>query len=411
MLSWVSLISGRYTLFGSASLMSLVSILGLVMGVAVLILVLSVINGFERELRQRVLSVLPHGVIETGSPIQNYKELMIDLKQHELVVDAAPYVNGSALLVANSKMEGTSYSGILPELEQNVSVIGTFLQEVSLDILKAGEYKLLMGKTLADNLKLSVGDKVSLVLPEVQFTLAGALPRLKVFRLAGLFEVESDIDKEMVFIHIEDAKVLKRMKGIMGIRLLMTDMFEAPEVIHDLTTRLRDRSEYRGLRGRSWFATHGNLYNAILMQKSTMFLLLFLLIAVAAFNVISNLIMTVNEKQVDIAILKTLGATSTAILLVFMLHGAMVGFLGVLIGLVLGLAAAYWASDFSTLLESELDLGLMDEYFIHYLPSEILLSDVVIVALVSFLICVCASIYPALKAASSRPVETLQYET
>lgn len=411
MLSWVSLISARYTLFGSASLMSLVSILGLVMGVAVLILVLSVINGFERELRQRVLSVLPHGVIETGSPIQNYKELMIDLKQHELVIDAAPYVNGSALLVANSKMEGTSYSGILPELEQNVSVIGTFLQEVSLDILKAGEYKLLMGKTLADNLKLSVGDKVSLVLPEVQFTLAGALPRLKVFRLAGLFEVESDIDKEMVFIHMEDAKVLKRMKGVMGIRLSMTDMFEAPEIIHELTTRLRDRSEYRGLRGRSWFATHGNLYNAILMQKSTMFLLLFLLIAVAAFNVISNLIMTVNEKQVDIAILKTLGATSTAILLVFMLHGAMVGFLGVLIGLVLGLAASYWASDFSTLLESKLDLGLMDEYFIHYLPSEILLSDVVIVALVSFLICVCASIYPALKAASSRPVETLQYET
>lgn len=401
MLSWVTLVSGRYTLFGGVSLMSFVSIIGLVMGVAVLILVLSVVNGFEKELRERVLSVLPHGVIQGVGPLEDYQELLSEILKHEQVIDAAPYVNGSSLLVANHLMQGVSYSGVLPAAENRVSTINKYMLDADLESLKPGEYSLLIGKKLSERLKLNTGDKVSLVLPEIQISLAGPLPRLKQFRVAGVFQVGSDIDANMVYMHIDDAKVLKKIKGVMGLRLLLKDMFRAPEVIYELTTN----SEMFEIKGRSWFATHGNLYNAIKMQKSTMLLLLLLLIAVAAFNVVSNLIMTVNEKQADIAILKTMGATPSGILLVFIVHGAMLGIVGVLIGLVLGLSAALGASD----LYHFLGVGLMDEYFIHYLPSQVLVSDVIFVTLSSFLICILASIYPALKAAKSLPVETLQY--
>lgn len=403
--AWVRLIAGRYTLSGSMTLMSIVSAAGLVVGVAVLILVLSIVNGFERELQDRVLSVLPHGVVQAQSPIVEYEKLIKKVRKHPEVLEAAPYINGSALMVANHKMTGISFSGVLPEFEPNVSDIGSYLLRGELKHLQSKSWGVLLGISLAKELNVDLGDKVSLVLPQFQYTLAGPIPRLKQFKVVGVFQSGADIDKNQAFIHFQDAQVLTRINGAMGLRLKMKDMFNAPEIIYELRQAIKSPR----LSGKSWFATHGNLYNAIRTQKSTMFLLLSLLIAVAAFNVVSNLMMTVNEKEADIAILKTMGATPNGILMVFICHGALLGLVGVLAGVVLGVSMALSASRIFVWFERHFSPGIMDQYFIHYLPSEIQMFDIGLVTVTSFIICLTASIYPARKAARALPVETLQY--
>ena len=403
--TWMRIVAGRYTLSGGMSLMSAVSAAGLVVGVAVLILVLSVVNGFERELRDRVLSLLPHGVIEGRAPIKDYPSLMSRVQTHPEILASAPYVSGSGLLVNNHKVSGIVYAGVEPALESQVSTIGDFLVEGDMHSLNTESWSMVMGAGLAAEMNVSTGDTINLVLPEFRYSLGGPLPRLKQFRVTGIFKAGADMDNNQVFIHIRDAQALRRIQGAMGLRLKVVDMFDAPRVIYEIRQAIREPE----LSGKSWFATHGNLYNAIRTQKSTMFLLLFLLIAVAAFNVVSNLMMTVNEKEADIAILKTMGATPKGILMVFLCHGAMLGFSGVLAGLTLGIVLAMSASHLFSWFESTFAPGVMNQYFIHYLPTEILMADVLVVALAAFVICLGASVYPALKAAKSLPVETLQY--
>jgi len=385
--------------------MTMMSAAGLVVGVAVLILVLSIMNGFEEELRVRVLSLLPHGVLEGQEPMDEYSLLVEKVREHPDVIDVAPYVRGSGLVIANHEMDGISYSGILPESEVKVSELEKYLITEKMDVLKPGSWNVLIGARLASKLSVEKGDRISLVLPETQFSLAGPLPRLKQLKIADIFNAGADIDKFQIYLHMEDAKILKRISGIDGIRLKVRDMFRAHEVIYDLVYSLEDFS----LRGKSWLATHGNLYGAIKTQKTTMFLLLFLLIAVATFNVVSNLMMTVNEKLEDIAILKTMGADPGDILTIFIMHGALLGFTGVLTGIVLGISLSTGAAAMFGWIETIFAPGIMDEYFINYLPSRILVSDIVIVTLVSFVICLVSSVYPARKAAASLPVETLQY--
>ncbi|MEX0941752.1 MAG: lipoprotein-releasing ABC transporter permease subunit [Pseudomonadales bacterium] len=386
--------------------MSVVSISGLVLGVAVLVLVLSVMNGFERELRLRVLGVLPHGVIYREQAFENWQEAAATFMTHKSVIAAAPYAEGSGLVVADDTVLGVSFYGIEPGYERAVSIIHDFMVEGTLSSLTPGSFNVAIGVPLARLLGVAVGDRLTLVLPDVQLTMAGPLPRTRRFEVVALFQVGADADKSQLLMHLEDANKLRKVQGVDGIRLKLADLFDAPEVITTLT-RLSASFDFYGT---SWMQSHGNLYGAIQVQKSTMFLLLLMLVAVAAFNVVSNLVMTVDDKRSDIAILRTLGASPRSILSIFIIHGALVGAVGVTIGLGVGVAAASYLTEIYQSIDSVFSLGLMDEYFIHYLPSEVLVTDVVTVAIVSFVICLAATLYPALKAANSHPVEALQYD-
>ncbi|MBD3647353.1 MAG: FtsX-like permease family protein, partial [Pseudomonadales bacterium] len=234
----------------------------------------------------------------------------------------------------------------------------------------------------------------------------GPLPRMKRFEVAGIFEVGADADRSLVLMHLDDAMKLKRIRRVEGIRVQLQDLFSAPTVIRELGTMM----ERNDLFAVSWMRRHGNLYDAIQMQKSTMFLLLLLLIAVAAFNVISNLILTVKDKRSDIAILRTLGASPREIMSVFVLHGGLVGTAGVALGLLFGVTIAVYVGEIYGFVEGRLGLGLMGEYFIHYLPSRVLVGDVLFVGLISMAICLLVTIYPAFRASREIPVEALQYD-
>jgi len=386
--------------------MSLVSISGLVLGVAVLILVLSVMNGFSEELQDRVLGVIPHGVVYRDGGFDDWHKAAAKFERNPEVVAAAPFSEGSGLAIDSGSVIGVGFYGIDPGPEAKVSILGRFVVRGSLDSLQPGSYKAAIGTTLAKRLHVGVGDKFTLVLPEAQLTLAGPLPRMRRFTVSALFQVGSDVDKSQVLINIDDANRLKRVRRIDAIRIRVKNLFYAPNVLVNLTTG--DNAE--GLSASSWMNRFGNLYGAIETQKSTMFLLLSMLVAVAAFNVVSNLVMTVDDKRGDIAILRTLGASPRSVLTIFVMHGALVGAIGVALGVVIGVITATWVSEIYRAIDQTLHLGLMDEYFIHYLPSQVQAGDVITVALVSMAICLLATLYPAWKAAKAHPVEALAYD-
>ncbi|XOV88760.1 MAG: lipoprotein-releasing ABC transporter permease subunit [Pseudomonadota bacterium] len=408
---WRGWIALRYTRAGASdrlvSFMSLISIFGLVLGVAVLVIVLSVMNGFERELRERVLGFLPHGVIFRDGGFENWQTMAHQFESDPAVLAAAPFAEGAGLLVTAGNVSGVSFNGIDPAAEKGVSIIGDYIQAGSLDLLQPGSFRAAMGAPLAARLGLGVGDTVTLVLPDAQLTLAGPLPRTRRFEIVALFEVGSDADTRLLLVNIVDANRLLRVPRIDGIRLRLEDLFAAPEVL----SRLTRNSDSPGLYASSWMRRYGNLYDAIALQKSTMFLLLLMLVAVAAFNVVSNLVMTVDDKRGDIAILRTLGATPGAILAIFVMHGALVGAIGIVLGIGIGVTVSLFLSEIYRAIDKLLGLGLMDEYFIHYLPSQVLPGDVLSIAGLSFVICLLATFYPALRAARAKPVEALQYDS
>jgi|TARA_Y100000310_G_scaffold325562_1_gene389212 lipoprotein-releasing system permease protein len=382
--------------------------LGLILGVAVLLVVLSVMNGFDKELRERVLGVLPHGAVVSRTSMQDWQQLRSTLEAHPQVLASAPFINGSALLMSQQKIQGVSFSGIEPDLEREVSIVGEFFIEGTLEKLNQTRFGIAIGQPLADKLELSVGDQVTMVLPEATLTLVGPLPRLKRFTLVGIFRVGADIDRTLVLMHMRDAaKILKLPDGAQGIRVLMQDLFVVSQVLRELLLDLNGDDLF----AQSWMHTiHGNLYQAIRMQKSTMYLLLLLVVAVAVFNVVSSLVMMVTDKKGDIAILRTLGASPTTIAGIFVLYGTMIGLIGVLLGATLGISLSWWISDIYLWIEKTLQLNIMSEYFINYLPSQILLGDVLSVCGVTVMICCCATIFPAIRAASANPAEALRYE-
>ena len=407
---WRWSVALRYTLSSASdqlvSFMSLVSISGLVLGVAVLILVLSVMNGFERELERRVLAVLPQAVVYREGGFPNWRQSAAEFRKDPQVLGTAPFAEGSGLAIAGGQVIGVGFYGILPAREPQVSIMGRFVVQGSMDSLQPGRFNAAIGTELARRLGVTIGDKFTLVLPEAQLTLAGPLPRTRRFTVSALFHVGSDVDKGQLLLNLDDANRLRRVHGVDAIRIRVANLFDAPAVLLHLMTH----SDDAGLSGTSWMNRYGNLYNAILTQKSTMFLLLLMLVAVAAFNVISNLVMTVDDKRGDIAILRTLGATPRSIMGIFVMHGALVGAIGVALGVGIGVLASSYVSEIYRAVDSTFSLGLMDEYFIHYLPAEVRTGDVVIVSTLSMFICLLATLYPAYKAASAHPVEALSYD-
>ena len=406
--NWHFLVALR--LFGTSSgnrrvsFIGFLSVGGLALAVAILVTVLSVVNGFERELRERVLGVLPHGTVYSSERFDDWRSTRIELLKKSRIVGVAPVVEGQGLLVVNGDLKGIAFRGIDPQFESTVSILSEFSEKGVLGRLSNERYGMVLGAELAKELRVNTGDQLSLVLPDVSFSMAGPVVAARRFTVLGTFEVGADIDKTHIYLHISDAKRLKRQSDIDGLVLRVADLFVIHEVLHQISI---ENNSYYGI---SWMQQNGTLYDAIGTQKATLFLLLFVLVAVAIFNVISNLVMTVDENKPEIAILRTMGAAPNDLRLIFIAHGSLVGAAGVLIGLLIGIVMTLSLSSFYSVLNHWFQLTFMQEYFIRYLPTEILVQDLTVISMVSLVICFLATIYPASRAAKANPVEALQYE-
>ena len=393
------------------SFISLTSMIGLALGVVVMIVVLSVMNGFDHEMRTRVLGVVPHATIESGEPIGDWQSLADKVKQNPKVLAVAPFTQMQGLLTNNGQVQKVLLNGIDPARERQVSIIDNFMQQGQLDALAPGSFGIVIGDKAAAKLGVVLGDKVTFVAPEVTVTPAGMFPRMKRFTVVGIFHVGAgEIDGYLGVTNLDDLGRLHRWKPdqVQGLRLKFDDLFQAPRTAWEIAKQLGENHYY----ARDWTRTHGNLYQAIRMEKAMIGLLLLLIVAVAAFNIISTLVMVVNDKKGDIAILRTLGATPGTIMAIFMVQGTVIGVVGTLIGALVGMFAALNVSAAISALEGLIGHKFLnaDVYFIDYLPSQLMAEDVLMVCGAALVLSFLATLYPAWRAARTQPAEALRYE-
>jgi lipoprotein-releasing system permease protein len=383
--------------------------IGLTLGVAVLILVLSVMNGFDRELRQRILGMVPHATIsQYNGDIQQWRPLVEQLKQFSSIRGSAPYISAQGMLTGRGVVRGVMVYGIDPQLEPRVSIVQNHLEQGRLEALKSGEFSIILGDILARSMGAHLGDKVTLVLPEASISVAGVFPRLKRFTVVGIFKVGAELDASLAYVHLDDAAKIKRLgTAVEGLRLKFDNLFEAPREVRRIAALLD--GDYRTS---DWTRTHGNLFQAIQLEKRMIGLLLFIIVAVAAFNIVSTLVMMVTDKQADIAILRTMGASSSTIMRVFIVQGGLIGVIGTLAGTALGIVLALTVTDLVAWIEQLFDINFLsaEVYFISYLPSQLRWVDVSVICGTSLVISLLATLYPAYRAAQTRPAEALRYE-
>ncbi|HEY0721679.1 MAG TPA: lipoprotein-releasing ABC transporter permease subunit [Gammaproteobacteria bacterium] len=392
------------------SFISLTSMVGIALGVTALITVLSVMNGFENELRQRILGMTSHATISTyGGDMHEWAEIRPLVNQHEHVIGSAPYIQKEGMLINGEAVNGAVIRGIVPALEPEVSEVTNKLVEGSINDLREGEFGIILGAALARQLGVLVGDKVTLVAPSANVTPAGVMPRTRRFTVVGVFEVGMyEYDSALAMINISDAQKLYKMDdGVTGLRLKLDDLYLAPRVSRDLASQLPGIYLVQ-----DWTTSHANFFRAIRTEKTVMFVILLLIVAVAAFNIVSTLVMVVTDKQTDIAILRTLGATPSSILKIFMVQGTVIGFIGTLLGLLGGVVLALNVENVVPALEHVFGMKFLpaDVYYISDLPSELHWDDVVKICGVSFMISLLATIYPAWRASRTEPAEALRYE-
>jgi lipoprotein-releasing system permease protein len=392
------------------SFISLIAMLGIALGVAALITVMSVMNGFQRELRDRILGMAAHiQLVGEGDRLGDWPALAKQAAGAPGVLATAPYAQAQAMLSVEGGVRGAQVRGIDPVQEEKVAEINRHMIAGRLVDLVAGEFGIVLGAELARALQLRMGDRVTVVAPQGLVTPAGIVPRTKQFRLVGVFEAGMfEFDGALALVHLKDAQRLFRFgHDVSGVRLKVGDIFDAPDVARALAPRLP-----AGVRASDWTQTHASFFRAVKVEKNVMFVILLLIVAVAAFNIIATLVMAVNDKQADIAILRTLGASPRSIQAIFIVQGALIGLVGTVLGLALGLVVTLNLDAIVSGIERIAGSYLLDPnvYYISRLPTHLLPADVTLIVALSAAIALAATLYPSYRAAAVRPAEALRYE-
>jgi len=392
------------------SFISLISTLGIALGVVVLITVLSVMNGFHKEVRERILGMASHGDVQAiDGRMHDWREAMSLAREHPRVRGAAPYIEGQAMLSHRREVTGAIVRGVDPAFEPQVVDVAEHMVSGALTDLEAGEFRIILGRELANVLGVAVGDKVTVIVPQITVTVAGSMPRLKRFTVSGIFEVGmGEYDRGVAMVNIHDAALLQQLgEAVSGVRLRIDDVWMARQVSFELAQALEGR--YRVL---NWTDYHRNFFAALKMEKRMMGLLLFFIVVIAAFNIVSTLVMMVVDKQSDIAILKTFGASPGQVMRIFIVQGATLGAIGTLVGVVAGLGLALNIESVVAAVEQMFGIQFIDPsiYYIAKLPSDVQAVDVMLVGIGSFLLSLLMTLAPAWRAYRTQPAEALRYE-
>ena len=392
------------------SFISLISMLGIALGVTALITVLSVMNGFERELRDRILGMTSHATITTFSgQLSDWQDLSAFLRGREHVLASAPYISGETMLSNGKRVTGGILRGIMPDMEGDVSDVVKHIKHGDLNQLQAGKYGIVLGSEMAAALGVATGDSVTVVSPQINIGPTGLLPRLRRFTVVGIFEVGMyEYDRGVALVHIEDAARLFQLDDkVTGLRLKLDDIFLAPAVSRSLSNELQ--GDYRV---EDWTRQHANFFRAVKTEKRVMFIILTLIVAVAAFNIVSTLIMVVTDKRSDIAILRTLGASPRSVMTIFIIQGVFIGVLGTALGVAGGVGLALNVETIVPAIEHLFNVQFLaaDVYYISDVPSELHWNDVWVMAGVAIVLSLLATLYPAWRAARTHPAEALRYE-
>ena len=386
------------------------SMLGIALGVTALITVLSVMNGFEKELRDRILGMASHATVTTyAGKLPDWEQLSEILASNDRIVAMAPYVRGESMLSMGDRVSGALLRGVLPEMEGGVSDVVSHINGGDLNLLEEGKYGIILGSELAIALAAGIGDAITVVSPQVTIGPTGILPRLRRFTVTGIFEVGMyEYDRGVALVHIKDAAKLFRLDdNVTGLRLKLDEIFDAPLIARELSSELP--GDYRV---EDWTRQHANFFRAVKTEKRVMFIILTLIVAVAAFNIVSTLVMVVTDKRADIAILRTLGASPGSIMIIFIIQGVVIGAMGTALGVLGGVGLALNVETIVPAIEGLFNVEFLaaDVYYISDVPSELHWNDVWIMAMVSMGLSLLATLYPAWRAARTHPAEALRYE-
>jgi lipoprotein-releasing system permease protein len=395
------------------SFISLTSMVGIGLGVAALIVVLSVMNGFQEELRSRILGVASHlQITGANNVLADWRSVSSKVQTAKHVTGTAPYIMAQGMLSNGQAVQGAIVRGVLPSEEGKVSDLAEHMRAGQLANLKAGEFGIVLGAELAQSLGAILGDKVVLMAPQGQFTPTGVVPRIKQFTVVGLFQIGMyEYDAGLALINIDDAAKLYRMDdNVSGVRLKLDDLFLAPKISRDLAVVLSDETQAMFLT--DWTQEHANFFRAIQMEKRVMFIILALIVAVAAFNIVSTLVMAVTDKRADIAIMRTFGASPSSIMTIFIVQGALIGVIGTVVGAFFGVLIALNISTIVPFIEHLFNVQFLakDIYYISELPSHLLWGDVMTIVILSFFLSLIATLYPSWKASKMNPAEALRYD-
>ena len=392
------------------SFISATSIAGIALGVTALITVLSVMNGFENELRKRILGMTSHAIIQqVDGPLADWQALAADLEGRDRIVGVAPYIEGEGMVRSGRQLSGVLLRGIEPAAEAQVSRITQHMIYGALSDLEAGTFRIIIGRHLAAVMGVGPGDTLDLMIPTASVTPAGVVPRFRRFEISGIFEIGMyEYDRSLILMHQADAAAMYRLgDAVNGLRIEFDDIYAAPQRARELAEQLPGQ-----FRVSDWTRQHRNFFAAIQTEKRVMFIILSLIIAVAAFNIVSTLVMAVTDKQADIAILRTLGAAPRSIMLIFMVNGTLIGVIGTALGLLGGIGLAVNIETIVPAIESALGRDLLadDVYYISDLPSDLVWSDVIKIGLMSLGLGLVSTLYPAWRASQVQPAEALRYE-
>ena len=392
---------------GIFSFTTLLAIVGLSIGISSLIVVTSVMNGFEKELENRILGVIPHSVLVSNVPINDYELLIKKVKDSNEIIDAAPYINFQGLISSSYDSKGVSVIGIDSDYEKNMSIIPEYMILGSLENLNE-KNSIVIGSLLAANLGVYAGDEINITTSDIRTSIIGSYPISVNLKIVGIYELKTEIDQYMTFISHETAQKLKNLKRnqTISIRLKTNNLFEADRISANIITSI----DQENLSYISWKSTHGTLFEAIKFEKLLISLMLFLIVAVASILVLSTVVMTVKSKEREIGILQTIGATKRQIILIFFTQGIFVSFIGILIGLILGFICTLNLNNLISLIETLLGRNLLEAYFINYFPYYIDYFQILIICFISLIISLCASLIPSFRAVKLNPVEILRHE-